>query len=144
MTLSPHLHIWNLFLFLFYFDYLELKDTNHCFSSHPHKQSMLQLPQHVHKLFRSEFFLEDIGEKLIQLIVIYCDNVSGIKLKKNLVHHNKINNFDMKYHFIHDLVHMKYIELKHINTKDLLVDIFTKEVTKDQFLALLYKIVNPH
>lgn len=38
----------------------------------------------------------------------------------------------------------KEIELKHINTRHQLADIFTKAVAKDQFLALRDKIVNPH
>ena len=48
--------------------------------------------------------LEEIGEKQIQPRVIYCDNVSAINLAKNLVHHSRTKHFDMKYHFIRDLV----------------------------------------
>ena len=49
-------------------------------------------------------FLEEIGEKKIQPIVIYYDNLTTIKLAKHLVHHSRTNHFDMKYHFIWDLV----------------------------------------
>lgn len=68
--------------------------------------------------------------------MIYCDNVSAIKLAKNPVHHSSTKHFDLKYHFIRDLVQKKYIELKHINNKNQLAYIFTKAVAKDQFLAL--------
>eukprot|EP00253_Pinus_taeda_P034244 PITA_34244 len=61
-------------------------------------------------------FLEEIGEKQIQPTVIYCDNVSAIKLAKNPIHHSRTKHFDLKYHFIRDLVQKKDIELKHINT----------------------------
>eukprot|EP00253_Pinus_taeda_P017386 PITA_17386 len=88
--------------------------------------------------------LEEIGEKQVQPTVIYCDNVSAIKLAKNPVHHSGTKHFDMKYHFIRDLVQKKDIELKHINTQHQLADIFTKAVAKDQFLAIRDKIVNPH
>eukprot|EP00253_Pinus_taeda_P006369 PITA_06369 len=88
--------------------------------------------------------LEEIGEKQVQPTVIYCDNVSAIKLAKNPVHHSRTKHFDMKYHFIIDLVQKKDIELKHINTPHQLADIFTKAVAKDQFLAIRDKIVNPH
>eukprot|EP00253_Pinus_taeda_P011981 PITA_11981 len=88
--------------------------------------------------------LEEIGEKQVQPTVIYCDNVSAIKLAKNPVHHSRTKHFDMKYHFIRDLVQKKDIELKHINTQHQLADIFTKAVAKDQFLAIRDKIVNPH
>ena len=89
-------------------------------------------------------FLEEIGEKQVQPTVIYCDNVSAIKLAKNPVHHSMTKHFDLKYHFIRDLVQKKDIELKHINTQHQLADIFTKAVAKDQFLAIRDKIVNPH
>ena len=88
-------------------------------------------------------FLEEIGEKKIQPTMIYCDNVSAIKLAKNPIHHSRKNNFDMKYHFIRDLVQKKDVELKHINTKHQLAYIFTKAVAKDQFLALRDKLVSP-
>ena len=76
--------------------------------------------------------------------MIYCDNISPIKLEKNQVHHSRTKNFDMKYHFIRDLVQKNDVELKHINTKDQLADIFTKAVAKDHFLALRDKLVSPH
>eukprot|EP00253_Pinus_taeda_P011335 PITA_11335 len=88
--------------------------------------------------------LEEIGEKQVQPTVIYCDNVSAIKLAKNPVHHSRTKHLDMKYHFIIDLVQKKDIELKHINTQHQLADIFTKAVAKDQFLAIRDKIVNLH
>eukprot|EP00253_Pinus_taeda_P010785 PITA_10785 len=75
--------------------------------------------------------LEEIGEKQVQPTVIYCDNVSAIKLAKNPAHHSTTKHFDMKYHFIRDLVQKKDIELKHINTQHQLADIFTKAVAKD-------------
>eukprot|EP00253_Pinus_taeda_P016719 PITA_16719 len=60
--------------------------------------------------------LEEIGEKQVHPTMIYCDNVSAIKLAKNPVHHSRTKHFDLKYHFIRDLVQKKDIELKHINT----------------------------
>ena len=88
--------------------------------------------------------MEEIGEKQIQPIFIYCDHVSAIKLEKNPVHHSRTKHFDMKYHFIQDLVQKNDVELKHINTKHQLEDIFTKTVAKDQFLTLRDKLVSPH
>eukprot|EP00253_Pinus_taeda_P023983 PITA_23983 len=80
--------------------------------------------------------LEEIREKQIQPTVIYCDNVSAIKLAKNRVDHSRTKHFHLKYHFIRDLVQKKDNELRHINTQHQLADIFTKAVAKDQFLAL--------
>lgn len=70
--------------------------------------------------------------------MIYCDNVCAIMLAKNLVYHNMTNHFNMKYHFIIDLVQKKDIELKHN------ADIFTKATPKPQSLALQDTILNSH
>jgi len=50
-------------------------------------------------------FLEEIREKQIHPTVIYYDNVSAIKLAKNLVHHSTTKHFDMKYHTLNRYLH---------------------------------------
>jgi len=87
--------------------------------------------------------LEEIGEKQVQPIVIFCDNTSTIKLAKNPVHHSRTKHFDLKYHFIRDLVQKKEVELRYIKTTEQLADIFTKAVAKVQFLMLRDRIVTP-
>ena len=47
---------------------------------------------------------EEIEEKQIQPTTIFCDNMSAIKLAKNLVHHRTTNHFYLKYLFIQDLM----------------------------------------
>ena len=68
--------------------------------------------------------------------MIFCDNISAIKLAKNPVHNSKTKHFDLKQHFIRDLVQNKVVDLKYIKTKEQIRDIFTKAVVKDQFLTL--------
>jgi hypothetical protein len=80
--------------------------------------------------------IEEIGEKQIHHIVIFGDNTSAMKLAKNLVHHSRTKHFDLKYHFIQDLVQKKEVELRYIKTQEQLADIFTKEFAKVQFLKL--------
>ena len=80
--------------------------------------------------------LEEIGEKQIHPTVIFCDNTSAIKLAKNRVHHSRTKHFDLKYHFIIDLVQKKEVELRYIKTQEQIADIFTKAVDKVQFLKL--------
>jgi hypothetical protein len=75
--------------------------------------------------------------------VIFCDNTSAIKLAKNPVHHSRTKHFDLKYHFIRDLVQKKEVELMYIKTQEQLADIFTKGVAKVQFLKLRDQIVSP-
>ena len=75
--------------------------------------------------------------------MIFCDNISAIKLAKNPVHHSRTKYFDLKQYFIRDLVQNKAVELKYISTKEQIADIFTKVVAKDQFLVLRDRIVSP-
>ena len=49
--------------------------------------------------------------------MIFCDNMSAIKLAKNLEHYSRRKPFDMKHHFIQDLVKKIQAELKYINAK---------------------------
>jgi len=59
-------------------------------------------------------------------IVIYYDTISNILLANNLVYHARIKHIKVHYHFIRKNVLTKEIDLIHVNTKDQVVDIFTK------------------
>ena len=50
----------------------------------------------------------------------------------------------MRYHFIRDLVEEEEIELKFINTKEQMIDVFTKALTQDKFeyFRKMMKIIN--
>jgi hypothetical protein len=87
--------------------------------------------------------LQEIGEKQIHPTVIFCDNTSANKLAKNPVHHIRTKHFDLKYHFIRDLVQKKEVELMYVKTQEQLADIFTKGVAKVQFFKLGDQIVSP-
>ena len=74
--------------------------------------------------------LEELCEIQSSATILYCDNKSAIQLAQNPIHHNKSKHFDMKYHFIRDMVEKKIVELRHISTLDNVVDIFTKAIVK--------------
>ena len=60
-------------------------------------------------------------------VVIYCDNtVSEINISKNSVMHSKTKHIAIKYHFLRELVQNKAVKLEYVNTKEKIVDIFTK------------------
>jgi len=125
-----------LFLSWFWFDYPKL-EKKHCFPL-IHKTEYVVITSTSTQALWPRKFLEEIGENKIQPTMIYCDNVCAIMLAKNLVYHNMTNHFNMKYHFIIDLVQKKDIELKHN------ADIFTKATPKPQSLALQDTILNSH
>jgi hypothetical protein len=57
---------------------------------------------------------------------VYCDNQSAISISENDVKHDRSKHIDIKYHFVHDEIVSKNIEMKYIKTDDQLADIFTK------------------
>ena len=69
-------------------------------------------------------------------IVMFCDNTSAINISKNSVMHSKTKHISIKYHFVRELVQDKEIRLEYVNSKEQIVEIFTKTLPKD---ALLYQ-----
>jgi len=60
------------------------------------------------------------------IVVIYFDNINSILLANNPVYHARIEHIEVHYHFIKEKVLANEIDLIHVNTKDQVVDIFTK------------------
>ena len=73
-------------------------------------------------------------------VVIYCDNTNTINISKNPMMHTKTKHIAIKYHFLRELVQDKKERLEYVNTKEQIVDIFTKPLPKDAFFYLRNKI----
>ena len=50
--------------------------------------------------------------------------------------HTKTKYIAIKYHFLRELVQDMEVRLEYVNTKEQIVDIFTKPLPKDAFLYL--------
>ena len=74
--------------------------------------------------------------KIKDPVVIYYDNTSAIDISKNSMMHSKTKHIAIKYHFLRELVQEKQVRLEYVNTKEQIVDIFTKPLPKDAFLYL--------
>ena len=70
-------------------------------------------------------------EEITNPIIIYYDNTSAINISKNLVMHIQTKHIAIKYHYLRELVQDKEVRLEYINTKEKIVDIFTKALPKD-------------
>ena len=70
------------------------------------------------------------------LVVILCDNTSAINISKNPMMYTKTNHIAIKYYFLRELVQDKEVRLEYVNTKEKIVDIFTKSLPKDAFMYL--------
>ena len=64
-------------------------------------------------------------------MILYCDNTSAINISNNLVIHTKTKHIVIKYHYLRELVQDKEVKMEHINSKEKIVDIFTKSLLKD-------------
>ncbi len=65
-------------------------------------------------------------------VVIYCDNNSSILLVNNLIYHARTKHIEVHYHFIRKKNLAREINLIHVNTKDQVVNIFTKALSTDK------------
>lgn len=70
--------------------------------------------------------LGDLGLQIDRTIVIYCDNLSSIKLAHNLVFHVRTKHIEVHYHFIRERVLAGDIDLVYVSTEEQVANIFTK------------------
>lgn len=70
---------------------------------------------------------------MIDHISIMCDNTSAINISKNIVMHSKTKNIPIKFHFLREQVLANDSRLEYMATKDQLVDIFTKPLSREPF-----------
>jgi hypothetical protein len=68
--------------------------------------------------------------------LIYCDNMSTIKLSKNPVLHGRSKHIDVKFHFLRDLCKEGVIDLVFCKSEDQIADILTKPLKPAIFVKL--------
>ncbi|KAJ1696523.1 hypothetical protein LUZ63_005035 [Rhynchospora breviuscula] len=79
-------------------------------------------------------------ELKFQKVPILCDNTSAILISKNPVLHSRTKHIEIRHHFIRDHVEKGDVELVHIDTKEQIVDIFTKPLPTQQHVELRFKL----
>jgi hypothetical protein len=72
--------------------------------------------------------------------VIYEDNQGCIAMAKNPVNHERTKHIDIRYNFVREKVEDKTIVVKYLETTDMLADILTKGLTRDQHRKLCDEI----
>jgi hypothetical protein len=65
-----------------------------------------------------------------------CDNTSAISIVKNLVFHKIMRHLERRHHLLRDHVEKEDIEMRYIDTKRQLADIFTKPIDASRFADL--------
>ena len=79
--------------------------------------------------------LADFGLQISKLPLM-CDNTSAINLTKNQIQHSRTKHIEIRHHFIRDHVNNGNCEVKFVETKLQLVNIFTKPLPKERFFFL--------
>ncbi len=77
--------------------------------------------------------LADMGFAQTTATVIHADNQGAIALSHNPVGHSRAKHIDIRHHFIRERIQNKEIELEYCSTKDMLADIFTKQLPREAF-----------
>ena len=73
-------------------------------------------------------------------MILCCDNTSSINISKNPMMHTKTKHIATKYHYLRELVQDKEVKMEFVNTKEQIVDIFTKALPKDDHEYLRGKL----
>jgi hypothetical protein len=73
-------------------------------------------------------------------VPLMCANTSAISVAKNPVFHKKMRHVERRHHFLRDLVEKGDIEMRYIDTKIQLADIFTKPLDSSRFANLRREI----
>lgn len=68
------------------------------------------------------------------LVTTYCDSLVALAFEKDPKYHGKTKHIDVRYHFITDIAKQKQVVLKHITKNQMVVDLFTKPITRDSFM----------
>lgn len=65
-----------------------------------------------------------------------CNNTSVINLTKNPVLHSRTKHIEIHHHFLRDHVEKGDVVFEHVDSKNQLVDIFTKPVVAELFFNI--------
>ena len=84
--------------------------------------------------------LQDLQVQLSDPIPIFCDNISAINISKNPIMHSKTKQIPIKYHFVREQVAEKNIKLQYVGTKEKIIHIFTKPLSREAFEYLHQKL----
>ncbi|KAI3662213.1 hypothetical protein MP638_002199 [Amoeboaphelidium occidentale] len=83
-----------------------------------------------------KYLMEELGVFTQNNLTIYEDNQSCIKLAKDPQHISNAKHLEIKYHFTREKVQSGEVGLVYVSTKDMIADMLTKSLPRDQFQKL--------
>ena len=78
----------------------------------------------------------DLNEVSVKSTHIYENNQSTICMAKNPQYHGRAKHIDIKFHYIHEQVEKKAIQLEYCESKNMVADMLTKALLSSQFVKL--------
>ena len=87
-------------------------------------------------LWMNQLITEMKNDTVPRAITIHEDNQSTISMARNPQYHGRSKHISIKYHFVRDHVIEGAVKLKYCPTKDMIADMLTKGLSKDQFIKL--------
>lgn len=76
----------------------------------------------------------------MHLTTIYLDSQNEIALTTNPIYHSWNKQIDIQYHFIHDIIQFKHIQLAYVSMDDIPIDVLTKSLPTTKHYHCLNKI----
>jgi hypothetical protein len=67
--------------------------------------------------------------------LIYCNNDTAVRLAEDQVWHSKVKHIHVKYHYVCKQILQKKLKVTHVCTKDNMADLFTKALSRPDFLC---------
>ena len=78
----------------------------------------------------------DLGAFLDVPTMLLEDNQGAIAIAHNPVDHARTKHIDIRYHFVREAVQKRLVELKYCSSREMVADILTKPLSKEQFERL--------
>jgi hypothetical protein len=89
--------------------------------------------------------LRDLGVPIMATPILWCDNIGATYLSVNIVFHARTKHVEIDFHFVHDQVAHKTIQIQFIPSKEQLANILTKPIvaTCSQYFITKLNVASP-